>query len=107
MGGVRELPIRRPAIAHEHAGKVGAEHRRRFREAATGLNPVDGRVRCRKDPEPLQQARDVPAGFVRTDHRTAAHVGTQRVIRRARLTGRAMDRVHEPAARHGETIQLL
>jgi hypothetical protein len=38
MGGGRELPIRCPAIAHEQAGKIRAEHCRRFLEAAARLN---------------------------------------------------------------------
>jgi hypothetical protein len=33
MSGGRELAVRGPAIAHQHAGKVRTEHRRRFREA--------------------------------------------------------------------------
>ena len=50
MGGGRELPIWCPAVAHEHSSKVCAEHSSGFIEAATGLNAIDRRVRCREDP---------------------------------------------------------
>ena len=107
MGGLGKLAIRRPPIAHEHAVEIRSEHGGRFVEAAPRLNPIDGGVPRGKGPEPLQQTGDLPAGFIRSDHRTAAHAGTERVVRRARLPGRAMDRVHEPATRHRQAVQLL
>jgi hypothetical protein len=107
MSGGRELPVRRPAIAHQHAGKVRTEHRRGFLKAAAGLNAIDRRVRRRKGPQPLQSSRDLPAGFIWTDHWTAADPCTQRVICRGRLARRAMDGVHQAAARHGQPKELL
>ena len=65
MRGGRELAIRGPAIAHQDTGKVRAEHRGGFREAAAGLNAIDRRVRRRKGPQPLQAARRPSSRFHR------------------------------------------
>jgi hypothetical protein len=94
-------------VAHEHAREVRPEDGGGLGKAAAGLNTIDRGRRCREDPEPLQLAADLPARFIRGDHRTAADRGAERVIRRARLTRRAMDRVDQAAARHRQVILLL
>lgn len=102
-----EAPIRRPPIADQHAGEVVAEHRGGLVETAAGLNSIHRRVRRREGPQPLQLAPDLPAGFIRTDHRTAAHRGTQRRVGRLRVTRGAMHRLDETAARDRQAILLL
>ncbi len=98
-----KLPIRLPAVALQHARDSRAPITcGRLREAASRLDRVDGRLRRDKRPEPLQVGVDAPAGFIGGDDRTAAHRRTQRVIRRLRLARRAMDRVHQPAARDAQ-----
>lgn len=67
-----ELPIRCPAVAHEHAIEVGAKDRGGFVEPAALLNGVDDGARGRKRPQPPQLAGDFPTRFIRTDRRTAA-----------------------------------
>ena len=94
-------------VAHEHAREVRPEDGGGLGKAAAGLNTIDRGRRCREHPEPLQLAADLPARFIRGDHRTAADRGAERVIRRARLTRRAMDRVDQAAARHRQVILLL
>ena len=42
----REIAIRLPAVALQHAGIVEPDHRRGLREAAAGLNRIDGRLRA-------------------------------------------------------------
>src|SRR5262245_7494642 len=49
-----ELPIRRPAIAHEDAAVLGPQDRGGLVKAASGLNGIDGCRGGRIDPEPLQ-----------------------------------------------------
>lgn len=95
-----EAPIGRPAVAHERAGKVGAQDRGRLLEAAPGQNGIDGRVGRGEGPEPLQVAADFPAGFIGTDHVTVAHVRPQRGIGRPRAIGGPMQRVDESPRRN-------
>ena len=102
MRGVGKLAVRRPAIALQDAGVVGAEHPRRLRKAAPVFDRIGRRVRRRKGPEPVRVAADFPAGFIGRDDRTAAHLRAQRLVGRLRLARRAMDRVDQPAARDGE-----
>ena len=78
MRRVGELAVRRPAVALQDAGVVGAEHPRRLRKAAPVLDRVDRRVRRRKGPEPVRMAADLPAGFIGRDDGTAADRGAQR-----------------------------
>ena len=102
MRGVNKLPIRRPAVALQDAGVVGAQHVRRLRKAAPVLDGVCRRGRRGKGPEPVRVAADFPAGFIGGDHRTAADLRAQGRVGRQRLPRRAMDRLDEPAARDGE-----
>lgn len=102
MRGVFELAVRRPAVALQHAGVVGAEHPGRLRETAPVFNGVGRGVRRGKGPQPVRMAADFPAGFIGRDDRTAAHGGAERLVRGLRLPRRAMDGVHQAAARDGE-----
>ncbi len=106
MRGGGELSIRRPPVADEYAGEVRAQHRGGFVETPAGLNPIHGGRRGRVGPEPLQHPADFPARFVWADHRTAAHLGAERLIRRLGLPGGAIDGVHQAAPGHGDAIQL-
>lgn len=47
-------------------------------------------------------AADLPPGFIRRDDGTAADRGAERLVRGLRLARRAVDRVHQSAARNGE-----
>ena len=77
-----------------------------WREAAAGLNRVDGRLRGDKGPEPLQVGVDAPARFVGGDDRTAADRRRQLVIRRLRLARGAVDGVDQPATRHRQATAI-
>ena len=50
MSGMDKLARRRPAIALQHAGVVGAEHPRGLRKTAAVLDRVGGRLGGREDP---------------------------------------------------------
>jgi len=102
MRGVDELPVGRPAVALQHTGIVGAEHPRRLGKTAPVFDRVGRGVRCRKRPQPVRMATNLPAGFIGRNDGTAAHLRAQRVIGRLGLARRAMDRVDQPAARDGE-----
>jgi len=67
--GVRELAVRRPAVADHDAAVAGAEDRGGLAVAAAGLDGVDGHVARDEDPEPPQPPADFPAGLVHADHR--------------------------------------
>lgn len=64
-----------------------------------GQDRVDRRLRRDPDPQPVQHGVDAPTRFIDGDDGTAAHGRTQRVVGRLRLARRAMDRLHQPAAR--------
>src|SRR5262252_4219384 len=100
MAGVVELPIRRPAVAHQHAGEIGAEHRCGFVKAASMLNRIDDGRRRREGPQPPELARDFPTRFIGTDDRTPAYLLTQGVVRRLRLPRRAMEGVGDSTGLH-------
>ena len=103
MGGLFELPIRLPAVALQDARVVDADHGRRLRQSAAGLNRIDGRLGRDERPEPLEVGVHAPARFIRGDDRTAADRRPQRRIRRLRLARRAMDGVDQSAARDRQT----
>ena len=52
--------IRRPPVAHEHAGVVGPQHRGGIGEPPAGADGVDRRLRGDERPQP--DAADAPAG---------------------------------------------
>jgi hypothetical protein len=106
MDRPRETPIGRPAIADDDAGEVLAEQRRCFAKPTAGLNRVDGRVRRRDRPEPLQRPGHLPAGLIGCDDWTPADGFAERVIRGLCLPRCAVHGVHEAAARHGQPILL-
>ena len=106
MDRLREAPIRRPAVADQHAVKVRPEHGGRFLEAAPWLDRVDRRVRRGEAPQPLQVRVDFPSGLVGTDDGTAANGFTQRGIRRFGLSRRPAHRMHKAAAGDGQTEAL-
>ena len=70
MSRRRELAVGRPAIADQHAVVVGAEDRRRRRESAPGLNPVDRRLGRGEGPQPVELPVDFPARFIGGDDGT-------------------------------------
>lgn len=102
MRRVDKLSVRRPAVALQDAGVVGPEHPRRLGKAAPVFNRVGGGVRGGKGPEPVRMAPDFPAGFIGRDHGAAPDLCAERRVGRLRLVRRAMDRVHQAAARDGE-----
>ncbi len=99
MGGVGELATRLPAIPHQDAGILGADHGGRLGEPAAGLNRVDGRFRRDEGPEPLQIGRHAPARFIGRHDRAAPHRRAQRVVGRLGLPRRAAHRVDQAARR--------
>jgi len=103
MNRLREAAIRRPAVAHEDAGEIGAEQRRGFRKPAPGLNRIDRRVRRRGRPQPLQPRVHFPAGFIRRDHGTAPDGLAERVIGRCSAMRGAADRVDQAASGDRQT----
>ena len=107
MSGRGELPIRRPAVADDHAGEVGAEQGRRLPIAPAGLDHADGRTRGRRDPQPLEPAADLPAGFVARGNRAVPNLTLQLPIGRPRLTGGAIARLCQPAATDPQAVVLL
>ena len=90
MPRLRELPIRRPAVADQHAVVVSAEYRRRLREPPPRVNLIDRRLRCCEGPQPLQSPIDLPAGFVGGDDRASANNLAEGRIGRLGLARRAM-----------------
>ena len=102
MRRVDKLSVRRPAVALQDAGVVGAEHPGGLRKPAPVFNGVGGGGRRGKRPQPVRVAADLPAGFVGRDDRTAADLGAQRLIRRLRVARGPMHRVHQSAARDAQ-----
>jgi hypothetical protein len=96
MSRLIKLPIRRPAVADQHAVEVGAEHRRGLRKPAALLNPVEDHRRGREGPQPLQVACNLPAGFIGADDWTRANRLAQDVVRWGGLAGRPMQRMRHP-----------
>jgi len=97
-----ELPIRRPAVAHEDATDLGAKHRRRFVKPAPVLNGVDDDARGRKDPQPPEPPPDFPTRFIRTDDRTAADLIAQCRIGWRRVARGPMERVGHATGPHAQ-----
>ena len=106
MIGVHEAAVRRPPIARKHAGEVLAEDRGGIAKPAAGANRVDGGVGRGERPEPVQGARHFPARLVWTHDRTAADLGTERLVGRRRARRRARTEMHERPAgdREAEAI---
>jgi hypothetical protein len=76
MRGRAKASIRRPAVPHEHAREVAAEHGRRLRKAAARLNAIHRDAVGGEGPQPRQHAGHLPAGFIRLTMglpRTCAH----------------------------------
>jgi hypothetical protein len=106
MDRLCEAAIRRPAVADQHTVKVRPQHGGRFFEAAPWLDRVDGRVRRREAPQPLQASVDFPSSLVGADDGTAANGCTQRGICPFGLARRPANRVHEAAAGDGQAEAL-
>lgn len=100
--GLRELPVRRPAVALQHAGIVRAEDGGRLGKAPPVLNRIDGRVAGGEGPEPVIVAADLPARFIGGDDGAATDRGAEDRVGRLRLARGPVDRVDEPPARDGE-----
>ena len=92
--------IRRPPVAHEHAGEVRGEDSDRIVEPAATANRVDGRFRGGEHPEPVAVGTDAPARLVRRDHGTVADLFAQRRVGRRGVAGGAVQHVCEAARRH-------
>ena len=97
MNGVLKLAIGGPAVAHQDAGELCAEHGGRLIKAASPLNRVDRRLRGGKAPQPLQMAADFPARFIRGDDRTPSDGLAQGAVRGFGQPSGAADRVDETA----------
>ena len=106
MGGRGELAIRRPAIAHQHAGVLGPEDGGGLGKAPAGLNGIHRRLRRGEGPQPVAVAVDPPARFIRNDHGTATNRLAQSDIGWPRLPGRPMQGAGHGARgdRHGKPI---
>ena len=98
-----EAAIRHPPVAHQHAGEVGAEHRRGVGEPATVADGVDGRLRRGECPQPVAHGVHTPAGLIRCDHRTVADLLAQRRVGRRRRGGRAVQQMDQTARRHRQS----
>jgi hypothetical protein len=107
MDGAVEAAIGDPAVADQHAVEIGAEQSRGFLEAAAALNRVDRGIRCDGGPQPVRMPANFPAGFIGADHRTAADGVTQAGVGRPGLSGRAMQRVHQPAGGDVQTEAVV
>ena len=90
MRGRGELAIRRPPIAHQHAGVLGPEDAGGLGKAPAGLNGIHRRLPRREGPQPVAVAVDPPARFIRNDHGTATNRLAQSDIGWPRLPGRPM-----------------
>ena len=77
MGSGGEPAIRGPAVADDHADEVLAEQIGGLRIAASGLDLVDSRLGGCHDPQPVEPAGDLPAGFVWRDDGTLADLVPQ------------------------------
>src|SRR5439155_23361761 len=95
--GVRELAVRRPAVADHDAAVAGAEDRGGLGVAAAGLDGVDGHVARDEDPEPPPPPADFPPGLVGGDDRAPPHGHDQRVGGRRTARRHAVQRLHEAA----------
>ena len=91
--------IRRPPVAHEHAGVVGPQHRGGIGEPPAGADGVDRRLRGDERPQPVADAADAPAGLVRRDHRRVANLLAQLRVGRRGGAGRPVQHVGEAARR--------
>ena len=91
--------IRRPPVAHEHAGVVGPQHRGGVVEPAAGADRVDRRVRGGEYPQPVAFAADAPAGLVRRDHGRVANLLAQLRVGRRGGAGGPVQHVGETARR--------
>jgi hypothetical protein len=100
MQGVAEVPIGRPAVAHEHAGIVGAQDARGLGEPPAPVNRVDRGLRGREGPQPMQDAADLPTRFIWRHYRAPAHRGAQGRICRLGLASRPMERPRHRTPRH-------
>jgi hypothetical protein len=99
MKRLEKLPIRSPAIATEPTGEVGAEDGGGIPKSAPRADRVDRRGGRREDPQPMQHRPDLPAGFIRDDDGTGPYRFAERGVRGLTLSGRAMERAHQPARR--------
>ena len=106
MRGRGELAIRRPPIAHQHAGVLGPEDAGGLGKASAGLNGIHRRLRRGEGPQPVAAAVDPPARFIRRDHGTATNRLAQSDVGWPRLPGRPMQGAGHGARgdRHTEPI---
>ena len=106
MCRVFEAAIRHPAVAHEDAGKIGAEQRRGFRKSAPRLNDIHGRLGRRRRPQPLQVRIHFPSGLIGCDDGTSADLLAEGFIRRGGALRGPTHGMHEAAGRDRESPPL-
>ena len=71
-------------------------------------NRVDGRLRGSRDPQPMEPAGDLPAGFVgRDDDGAVPELVLQVCKGRLRVTGGAVNCAHQPAPTDRQAVVLL
>ena len=102
MIGMPEAAVRCPPIAREHAREILAEDGGRIHKSAAGPNCVDRGVGRGERPEPVQRAGHFPPGFVGTHDRTAADLGTQRLVGRGGARRHAGTDLPQGAAGHAD-----
>src|SRR6266850_2488063 len=102
MISVHEAAVRCPAIAYEYARELFAEDSGGIPKPAAGPNRVDRGVGGGERPEPVQRAGHFPARLVGTHDRTAADLGTQRLVGRGGARRGAGTDMHQGPAGHAE-----
>ena len=103
MRRLLEAAIGHPTVPHQHAGEVGAEHRRRIGEPPAVADGVDRRLRSGERPQPVEDRVHPPARLIRRDHRTLADLLAQRRIRGRRRVGGAVQQLDEAALGHRQS----
>ncbi len=107
MHGTGELSIDTPAIAHQEACEVCAQHRRRLLKPAPLLNRIHRELIAAEGPHPPQPPAHLPAGFVRGDTGRGANLLHQPAVGGFGLTPQPRQRLAQPAAAHLQSPALF
>jgi hypothetical protein len=97
VGGVGELPVRRPAITLDDPGIALAEDRGGILVATTWCDPVDGDLVADERPQPGPSPADPPAGLVGGDDRAGPDPIHQGAVGRRSPSARPRQRLDHPA----------